>query len=102
MITYKNHPSASANNYPALIVGNRLQMAITYLHNTNNRFGSRGITIKRLDAVHAEAATLWGLLWTEFDGIDNTEAHRLRNEIRNAYENAVIRLRAKRGQTTTA
>ncbi len=96
MITYKNHPSASANNYPALIVGNRLQMAINYLNNATHT------CIKDLDAARAEADTLWYLLWTDFDGIDSAEANRLRQVIANAYENAVVRLRAKRRQTTTA
>jgi len=102
MITYKNNPSASANNYPALIVGNRLQMAINYLHNANTTFGSKGLTIKDLDAVRVEAITLRYLLYGDFDGIDSVEAERLRQEIANAYANAVDRLRAKRGQTTTA
>ena len=98
MITYPTN----VNNYPALIVGDRLQKALNYLHNTNAPFGTRGTKMADLDAIRAEAITLWNLLWVDFGGIDNAEADRLRQEISNAYENAVLRLRTKRGQTTRA
>lgn len=101
MITYRTLPT-NVNNYPALIVGDRLQKAINYLHNTNAPFGTRGTKMADLEAVRVEAITLWELLWNDFGGIDNAEAARLRQEIRDTYENAVIRLRAKRGQTTRA
>lgn len=101
MITYRTLPT-NVNNYPALIVGDRLQKAINYLHNTNAPFGTRGTKMADLEAVRVEAITLWELLWNDFGGIDNAEADRLRQEIRDTYENAVIRLRAKRGQTTRA
>lgn len=101
MITYRTLP-ANVNNFPALIVGDRLQKALNYLHNTNAPFGTRGTKMADLEAVRVEAITLWELLWNDFGGIDNAEAARLCKEIRDTYENAVIRLRAKRGQTTRA
>ena len=101
MITYRTSPT-NVNNYPALIIGDRLQKALNYLHNTNTAFGARVTKTSDLDAVRAEAVTLWSLLWTDFSGISYTEADRLRQEISNAHEHAVLRLRTKRGQTTRA
>jgi len=97
MITYK-----TANNHPALIVGNRLQKTLNYLHNSNTPFGFANVTIKKLTDAWTECRTLWALLYSDFDGITETEADRLREEIHSAYANAVTRIRAKRGQTTTA
>lgn len=101
MITYRTLP-ANVNNFPALIVGDRLQKALNYLHNTNAPFGTRGTKMADLDAARVEATLLCMILWKDFGGIENAEADRLRQEIRDTYENAVIRLRAKRGQTTRA
>ena len=100
MITYKTQPN-NANNYPALIIGNRLQKALDFLHNAGPN-GHRRITMADLLRNHAEAITLWSILWADFDGIDHREADRLRVEIHSAYAHAVIRLRSKRGRTTTA
>ena len=101
MIAYRTSPT-NANNYPALIVGDRLQTTINCLHNTNRPFGTRGTKMADLDALRIEATTLCNLLWHDFGGIEPTEAIRLLQEIRDTYENATIRLRAKRGQTIRA
>lgn len=98
MITYRTS-STNANNYPALIVGDRLQTTINYLHNTNAPFGTRETKMADLDALRTEATTLCNLLWHDFGGIEREEAIRLLQEIRDTHENAVIRLRAKRGQS---
>jgi len=100
MITYKTQPNHT-NRLAALTIGHRLQTALDFLHNTGTH-RPRRITMEALLCNRAEAITLWSLLWTDFDGIDHTEADRLREEIHSAYTNAVIRLRTKRGRTTTS
>lgn len=99
MITYT---PTNTRNGAALIIGSRLQSTLNYLHNTAQPFGVGGRSIRDLDAARTEAITLWHLLWVDFAAIDNAEADRLRQEIASAYENAAIRIRSKRGRTTTA